>query len=99
LWGAGSVSTPLDQFYLRRCVVQGNLNLPWINYLTKLQSPVVETQQATALLDKLRDLIISYAGLTLQEPEMFPQPIEYVLPITCHLIDASLTPSLSILTH
>lgn len=26
------------------------------------------------LLDKLRDLVVSYTGLTLQEPEMFPQP-------------------------
>lgn len=26
------------------------------------------------VLDKLRDLCISYAGLTLQEPEMFTQP-------------------------
>ncbi|KAJ8582493.1 hypothetical protein M405DRAFT_937743 [Rhizopogon salebrosus TDB-379] len=40
------------------------------------KSPVAETQRATVLLDKLRDLIISYAGLTLQEPEMFPQPID-----------------------
>jgi hypothetical protein len=67
---------------------------PVNNYLTTMQSPVAETQRATVLLDKLRDLIISYAGLTLQEPEMFPQPIECVLQITCHLIDASLTPSL-----
>lgn len=36
--------------------------------------PPLETQHATTVLDKLRDLIISYAGLTLQEPEMFPQP-------------------------
>jgi ubiquitin conjugation factor E4 B len=35
----------------------------------------VETQQALGVLEKLRDLIISYAGLTLQEPEMFPQPV------------------------
>jgi ubiquitin conjugation factor E4 B len=34
----------------------------------------VDTQQALKVLEKLRDLIISYAGLTLQEPEMFPQP-------------------------
>ncbi|RDX42611.1 hypothetical protein OH76DRAFT_1410953 [Lentinus brumalis] len=34
----------------------------------------LQQQQATELLDKLRDLIISYTGLTLQEPEMFPQP-------------------------
>ncbi|KAF9077770.1 ubiquitin elongating factor core-domain-containing protein [Rhodocollybia butyracea] len=34
----------------------------------------IETQNALTKLDKLRDLLISYAGLTLQEPEMFPQP-------------------------
>ncbi|KAI0789740.1 ubiquitin elongating factor core-domain-containing protein [Abortiporus biennis] len=30
--------------------------------------------QAMNVLDKVRELVISYAGLTLQEPEMFPQP-------------------------
>jgi pre-mRNA-processing factor 8 len=25
-------------------------------------------------INKIRELLISYAGLTLQEPEMFPQP-------------------------
>jgi ubiquitin conjugation factor E4 B len=29
-------------------------------------------------LEKLRDLVISYSGLVLQEPEMFPQPSGYV---------------------
>ncbi|KAG1881945.1 ubiquitin elongating factor core-domain-containing protein [Suillus tomentosus] len=38
--------------------------------------PVSETQQATALLNQLRDLIISYIGLNLQDPEMFPQPAD-----------------------
>ncbi|EGN98229.1 hypothetical protein SERLA73DRAFT_109617 [Serpula lacrymans var. lacrymans S7.3] len=38
------------------------------------QPPVNEIQQASLILEKLRDLIISYTGLTLQEPEMFPQP-------------------------
>ncbi len=33
-----------------------------------------DTQNAAGKLEKVRDLIISYAGLTLQEPEMFPQP-------------------------
>ncbi|CCL99711.1 uncharacterized protein FIBRA_01733 [Fibroporia radiculosa] len=41
--------------------------------LKKNLSPV-ETQQGLDILDKLRHLIISYAGLILQEPEMFPQP-------------------------
>ena len=34
----------------------------------------LEQQQALDILEKLRDLIVSYTGLTLQEPEMFPQP-------------------------
>ncbi|PCH40023.1 hypothetical protein WOLCODRAFT_88418 [Wolfiporia cocos MD-104 SS10] len=42
--------------------------------LLKKAYPPLERQQALAVLDKLRDLIVSYAGLTLQEPEMFPQP-------------------------
>ncbi|KAG2051581.1 hypothetical protein BDR06DRAFT_938883 [Suillus hirtellus] len=40
------------------------------------KNPVSETQQATALLNQLRDLIISYIGLNLQDPEMFPQPAD-----------------------
>ncbi|KAL1950354.1 hypothetical protein VTO73DRAFT_5478 [Trametes versicolor] len=42
--------------------------LPRKNYIP------LEQQQASEILDKLRGLIISYTGLTLQEPEMFPQP-------------------------
>lgn len=38
------------------------------------QNPVIELQQASVILEKIRDLLISYAGLTLQDPEMFPQP-------------------------
>ncbi|KAI0770227.1 ubiquitin elongating factor core-domain-containing protein [Fomes fomentarius] len=34
----------------------------------------LQQQRAIDVLDKVRDLIISYTGLTLQEPEMFPQP-------------------------
>ncbi|KAF7987086.1 hypothetical protein HWV62_255 [Athelia sp. TMB] len=34
----------------------------------------VEAQQALGALEKLRELVVSYTGLTLQEPEMFPQP-------------------------
>ncbi|THG98805.1 hypothetical protein EW026_g3438 [Hermanssonia centrifuga] len=56
--------------------------------LLKKNYPPIQMQQATAVLDKLRDLIISYAGLTLQEPEMFSQPtgkplgaIELVAPL------------------
>ncbi|KAG2153094.1 ubiquitin elongating factor core-domain-containing protein [Suillus bovinus] len=40
------------------------------------KNPVSETQQAAALLDKLRDLIISYTGLNLQDPDMFPRPAD-----------------------
>ncbi|KAJ3542484.1 hypothetical protein NMY22_g3494 [Coprinellus aureogranulatus] len=36
--------------------------------------PPLEIQNAVTRLEKLRELIISYAGLNLQEPEMFPQP-------------------------
>ena len=36
-----------------------------------------DAQRCLVVLDKLRDLIISYAGLTLQEPEMFRQPQGY----------------------
>ncbi|KAH7885208.1 ubiquitin elongating factor core-domain-containing protein [Phlebopus sp. FC_14] len=39
-----------------------------------VQNPVNEIQQASTILEKIRDLVISYAGLNLQEPEMFPQP-------------------------
>ncbi|KAG6890617.1 hypothetical protein C0995_006593 [Termitomyces sp. Mi166 len=41
--------------------------------LKKGYSPL-DTQAALLRLEKLRELIISYTGLTLQEPEMFPQP-------------------------
>lgn len=47
--------------------------------LLKKSYPPVQVQQATAKLDKFRDLIISYAGLTLQDPSMFPQPSGFVL--------------------
>ncbi|OCH84192.1 ubiquitin conjugation factor E4 [Obba rivulosa] len=42
--------------------------------LNKKGYPPLEVEKANAVLEKLRDLVISYAGLTLQEPEMFPQP-------------------------
>jgi ubiquitin conjugation factor E4 B len=42
--------------------------------LSKRKHPPAETQAAGALLAKLRDLVISYAGLALQDPYMFPQP-------------------------
>ncbi|KAL0579137.1 Ubiquitin conjugation factor E4 [Marasmius crinis-equi] len=41
--------------------------------IKKGYSPV-ETQTALQKLDKMRTLVISYAGLTMQMPDMFPQP-------------------------
>ncbi|KAJ6585038.1 ubiquitin elongating factor core-domain-containing protein [Mycena capillaripes] len=41
--------------------------------MKKSYSPV-DVQNALNRLEKVRELIISYTGLTLQEPEMFPQP-------------------------
>ncbi|KAJ7212066.1 ubiquitin conjugation factor E4, partial [Mycena pura] len=41
--------------------------------MKKSYSPV-DLQSALTRLEKVRELIISYTGLTLQEPEMFPQP-------------------------
>ena len=38
----------------------------------------MDTQNALDRLEKIRELVISYTGLTLQEPEMFPQPSGYV---------------------
>ncbi|KAH9841644.1 ubiquitin elongating factor core-domain-containing protein [Rhodofomes roseus] len=58
--------------YLVGCWKRLNVNR---SIITKKNYPPVQAQQATDILEKLRDLIISYAGLTLQEPEMFPQPI------------------------
>lgn len=41
--------------------------------LKKGYSPI-DNQNALDLLEQIRELVISYAGLTLQEPELFPQP-------------------------
>ncbi|KAJ7107276.1 ubiquitin elongating factor core-domain-containing protein [Mycena crocata] len=41
--------------------------------IKKAYSPV-DVQNALNRLEKVRELIVSYTGLTLQEPEMFPQP-------------------------
>ncbi|KAG1822730.1 ubiquitin elongating factor core-domain-containing protein [Suillus subaureus] len=60
------------------------------------KNPVSETQQATVLLDKLRDLIISYTGLSLQEPDMFPQPADR--PLSTLGSHELLTPLLSLST-
>jgi ubiquitin conjugation factor E4 B len=35
-------------------------------------------QQAIGILEKVRHLLISYTGFTLQDPNMFPQPAGYV---------------------
>ncbi|KAG8849515.1 hypothetical protein FRC20_002284, partial [Serendipita sp. 405] len=42
--------------------------------IVKRNLPQKDFEQASALIEKLRELVISYAGLTLQEPSMFPQP-------------------------
>ncbi|KAK2465341.1 hypothetical protein APHAL10511_002695 [Amanita phalloides] len=42
-------------------------------FVKKGYSPL-ETQKGLELLERIRHLVISYAGLTLQEPEMFTQP-------------------------
>ncbi|KAG5651652.1 hypothetical protein H0H81_007932 [Sphagnurus paluster] len=49
------------------------LNTTRSSLIKKGYTPV-DTQNALTRLEKLRELLISYAGLTLQEPEMFPQP-------------------------
>ncbi|KAK7048400.1 U-box domain-containing protein [Favolaschia claudopus] len=43
--------------------------------LMKKSYAPVDVQNALTRLEKVRELIISYTGLTLQEPEMFPQPL------------------------
>lgn len=35
-------------------------------------------QHAISVLEKIKDLVISYAGLDLQDPEMFTQTHKYV---------------------
>ncbi|KAF8895484.1 ubiquitin conjugation factor E4 [Infundibulicybe gibba] len=42
--------------------------------LIKKGYPPIDTQYGLNVIEKMRELVISYAGLTLQEPEMFPQP-------------------------
>ncbi|KAF5338878.1 hypothetical protein D9611_008795 [Ephemerocybe angulata] len=49
------------------------LNATRAALLKKNHTPI-DTQNALTKLEKLRELLISYAGLILQEPEMFPQP-------------------------
>jgi len=41
--------------------------------------PSAVTQQAVNLLDKLRELVVNYIGLALQEPKRFPQPPKWVV--------------------
>jgi hypothetical protein len=47
-----------------------------LKFISKAYPPL-EKERAVAILEKVRDLVISYTGLTLQEPEMFPQPTGY----------------------
>ncbi|GAB1520772.1 Ubiquitin conjugation factor E4 [Rhizoctonia solani] len=47
--------------------------------LSRRPPPLADLQRATQILDKLRELVVSYAGFTLQDPGMFPQPEGVVL--------------------
>lgn len=47
--------------------------------------PPPETQQAVSILDKLREVVIKYTGLSLQEPKRFPQPSKWVVPCSSFL--------------
>lgn len=47
--------------------------------------PPAETQPAVDLLDKLRELVVRYTGLALQEPKKFPQPSKWVVPCSSFL--------------
>ncbi|CCO29155.1 ubiquitin conjugation factor E4 B [Rhizoctonia solani AG-1 IB] len=47
--------------------------------LSRRPPPLADLQRATQILDKLRELVVSYAGFTLQDPGMFPQPQGVVL--------------------
>lgn len=42
--------------------------------LSRRPPPLADLQRANEILERLRDLVVSYAGLTLQDPGMFPQP-------------------------
>ncbi|QRV77647.1 ubiquitin conjugation factor E4 [Ceratobasidium sp. AG-Ba] len=42
--------------------------------LARKPPPLSDQQHTAAVLTRLQELIISYAGLTLQDPSMFPQP-------------------------
>ncbi|KAG8684545.1 hypothetical protein FRC09_015315, partial [Ceratobasidium sp. 395] len=42
--------------------------------LSRKPPPLSDLQHTTAVLTRLQDLVISYAGFTLQDPTMFPQP-------------------------
>lgn len=42
--------------------------------LSRRPPPLADLQRATEILERLRELVISYAGFVLQDPTMFPQP-------------------------
>ncbi|KAJ7789330.1 hypothetical protein B0H14DRAFT_2944953 [Mycena olivaceomarginata] len=54
-------------------VLASNLVGCW-ETLNSARSCFNEEENALTRLEKVRELIVSYTGLTLQEPEMFPQP-------------------------
>ncbi|KAJ4482100.1 ubiquitin conjugation factor E4 [Lentinula aciculospora] len=67
-------SLPLQQTIFEYLVGSWKrLNVARTTLIKKGYTPS-DTQTALNKLDKLRTLVVSYAGLTLQEPEMFPQP-------------------------
>lgn len=53
--------------------VKHTIDLTEYNWTSQGHSPL-DMQTALGQLEKIRELVISYAGLTLQDPEMFPQP-------------------------
>lgn len=68
------VSLPRDQTIFEYLVGSWKrLNNTRSTLLKRGYAPM-DTENAINKLEKIRELIISYAGLTLQEPEMFPQP-------------------------
>lgn len=42
--------------------------------LSRRPPPLADLQRATEILERLKELVVSYAGFTLQDPGMFPQP-------------------------
>ncbi|KAF4577224.1 hypothetical protein EYR36_005211 [Pleurotus pulmonarius] len=73
------VSLPRDQTIFEYLVGSWKRLNSTRSALLKRGYAPMDTENAINKLEKIRELIISYAGLTLQEPEMFPQPQGRVL--------------------